>query len=94
MYLALISLEETFAYSGYNVLPSGFVLGGIARRQERHLMGSESGNFGCWGLCDLAMRTNLGSDVLEDMRDEAQTNDVGEKAKGKTKTTRRKRSRK
>ena len=93
MYLALISLEETFAYSGYNVLPSSFVLGGIARRQERHLMGSESGNYGCWGLCDLVMRTSLGSDVLEDVRDEAHTNDVGEKAKGKTKMT-RKRSKK
>ena len=70
LYLALVSLEETFAYSGYNVLPSAFVLGGIARRRERHLMGNGDGNFGCFGLVDFALRTSLGQDLVEDVREE------------------------
>ena len=73
IYLAIVSLEDTFAYSGYNVLPSGFILGGIARRQERHLMGSKPGNYGCWGLCDFVLKTSLGSDVIDNMREEQQT---------------------
>ena len=44
------------------------------------------GNFGCWGLCDFAMGSNLGSDVLEDTREEAERTRIGERAKGKGKT--------
>ncbi|MCJ1311448.1 hypothetical protein MMC25_005119 [Agyrium rufum] len=83
IYLTLISLEETFTFSGYNVLPSAFIVGGIARRQERHLMGGGLGNFGCWGLCDLAMGTSLGGDVVDDVRDEAEDKDVAGRVKGK-----------
>jgi len=72
LYLALVSLEETFAYSGYNVLPSAFILGGIARRQERHLMGDGDGNFGCLGLMDFALGTSLGQDLGEDVRGEVE----------------------
>ena len=88
MYLSAVSLEETFAYSGYNVLPSGFILAGMARRQERHFS-LDFGNYSCWGLCDFVMGTSLGSDVLEDVRDEAQADDRGEK-KGKAKAVRKK----
>lgn len=70
LYLALVSLEETFAYSGYNALPTAFILGGIARRQERHLMGDGDGNFGCLGLMDFALGTSLGQDLEEDTRGE------------------------
>lgn len=80
-FLALVSLEELFTYSGYNILPSGFILGGIARRQERHLMGGGKGNFSAYGLVDLLAGTNLGNNVLEDIEEEAEGRDVGEKSK-------------
>ena len=72
LYLALISLEETFAYSGYNVLPSGLILGGIARRRERHMMGDGEGNFGCYGVLDFVFGTSLGKDVVEDVIEEVE----------------------
>ena len=59
MYLTIVSLEETFVHSGYNVLPSGFILGGMARRQERHLMGDGDGNFSCLGVTDFVMGTSI-----------------------------------
>lgn len=83
IYLILVSLEETFAYSGYNALPSAFILGGIARRQEKHLMGDGNGNFGCFGLVDALMGTSLGTDLVDDVVDEAEEKQVGKKAKGK-----------
>jgi len=83
IYLILISLEETFAYSGYNALPSAFILGGIARRQEKHLMGDGDGNFGCFGFADALMGTSLGTDLVDDAVDEAGETQVGKKAKGK-----------
>ncbi|SLM35389.1 Fatty acid hydroxylase [Lasallia pustulata] len=83
IYLVLVSVEETFAYSGYNVLPSGFVLGGIARRQESHLMDGGRGNYGCWGLCDYVGGTSIGGVVVEDVMDEAEEKDVVQKAKGR-----------
>lgn len=60
-------------------------MGGVARRQERHLMGGGKGNFGAWGLCDLAIGTSVGSDMAEDVRDEAEKEKVVERAKGKMK---------
>ena len=84
-FLALVSLEELFVYSGYNILPSGFILGGMARRQERHLLGGGVGNFSAYGLVDLLVGTSVGSDVLEDMEDEAERKEVGKKAKSKAK---------
>lgn len=90
MYLAIVSLEETFAYSGYNVLPSGLILGGIARRQEKHLMGEGKGNYSCLGICDFVMGTSLGNDVLDDVREEADNHNVQERAKGRAKKVGRK----
>lgn len=90
MYLSLVSVEETFAYSGYNVLPSAFVLGGMARRQETHLMGNGDGNFGCFGLADFALGTSLGTDLGDDVADEAEDRKVAKKAKGKAKGVGRK----
>lgn len=89
MYLAIVSLEETFAYSGYNVLPSGFILGAIARRQERHLMGSGEGNYGSLGLIDLISGTNLGDDVLDEIHEEAEKTGMVNRTKTTTRGTRR-----
>ena len=83
LYLILISIEETFAYSGYNVLPSAFILGGIARRHEKHLMEGGHGNYGCFGLMDFCMGTSLGTDLADDMIDEAEDKQVARRAKGK-----------
>ena len=83
MYLIIVSLEETFAYSGYNVLPTAFILGGIARRQEKHLMGLDDGNFGCFGLSDFLMGTSIGDDLVDDFVDEAEDKRVGKKMKGR-----------
>ena len=85
MYLALISLEETFVYSGYNILPSAFILGGIARRQEKHLMSRGTGNYSCWGLMDLCMGTSVGSDVVSDGVEEGEKRGVGANMRGKGK---------
>ncbi|KKA16416.1 Sterol desaturase family [Rasamsonia emersonii CBS 393.64] len=58
LFVALVSLEETFAYSGYKTLPTGFFLGGVARRAEMHVIrnngGGGGGNcyFGVWGVLD------------------------------------------
>lgn len=87
MYLAIVSLEETFAYSGYNVLPSGFILGGIARRQERHLIGNGRGNYGGIGLMDLVLGTSLGDDVLDDIREETEQKDLTERVKGRVRAS-------
>lgn len=83
VYLAIVSLEETFAYSGYNALPNGFFLGEIARRQERHLMGDGKGNYGCFGLLDLVIGTSLGDDMLDDIREDADLMQIRERGKGK-----------
>ena len=90
LYLVIVSVEEVFAYSGYNVLPTAFILGGIARRQERHLMGKEAGNFGCFGLMDFALGTSLGADLMDDVVDEADDKDVSKKLKGKGKAAKKK----
>ena len=85
VYLILISLEEVFAYSGYNVLPSALILGGMARRQERHLMGIGDGNYGCFGLADVLMGSSLGTEFFGDLMDEADEKWITNTAKGKAK---------
>lgn len=76
LYLTLISLEETFAYSGYSTVPTNFVLGGIARRTDTHVMCGGDGNYGPWGLVDWIMGTSVGADVLDDLALEADKHDV------------------
>ncbi|KIW34791.1 uncharacterized protein PV07_01547 [Cladophialophora immunda] len=78
-YLILISLEETFAYSGYSTMPTNFILGGIARRTDNHLLCGGEGNFGPWGLCDWVMGTSVGADIIDDVVAEADKHDVPEK---------------
>jgi len=76
LYLALISLEGTFTHSGYAKLPTNFVLGGIATRNELHCLTRGKGNFGTWGLCDWLMGTTIGADATDDIVDEIDEADV------------------
>ena len=69
-YTALVSLEETFAYSGYSWMPLKFLLGGIAHRTEIHLFTGD-GNFGRWGLLDWILGT-LVVDGDENLSDKVQ----------------------
>ncbi|KAL9634315.1 MAG: hypothetical protein Q9164_004171 [Protoblastenia rupestris] len=89
LYLTIVSLEETFTFSGYNILPTAFILGGIARRQEQHLMGSGEGNFGCFGLFDAVVGTTLGEDLMDNVVDEANEDKINEKT-GKAKWMKKK----
>lgn len=70
LYLAIISLEETFAYCGYTVMPMSFFLGGVARRTELHLESGGHGNFGPWGLLDLIFGSNIPDGDDDDDNDE------------------------
>jgi hypothetical protein len=83
IYLTLISIEQTWTYSGYSSTPTNFVLGGIARRTDEHLLDGGDGNFGTLGLVDWVMGTSLGGDVLEDMADEAESRDLQRRAERK-----------
>lgn len=79
LYLSFISLEETFAYSGYSTVPTNFILGGIARRTDTHVLCGGDGNFGPWGLIDWVMSSSVGADVLDDVLAEGDRKDVGGK---------------
>ncbi len=76
LYLAIISLEETFTHCGYARLPTHFILGGIASRNEVHCLTAGRGNFGTWGLCDWLAGTSVGPDATDDLMDEAGEADV------------------
>ncbi|KAF1846599.1 uncharacterized protein K460DRAFT_335740 [Cucurbitaria berberidis CBS 394.84] len=78
--VAIFSLEETFVYSGYNVLPSTIMLRGMARRCDAHMMSQGEGNFGCLGVLDWCHGTTLGKDVVEDLKAEMDKHHVEEKA--------------
>ena len=80
IYLTLISIEETWTYSGYSTVPTNFILGGIARRTDSHLLEDGEGNFGTLGIADWLMGTSEGGNIMEDMGDEAQSHNVRGKA--------------
>jgi hypothetical protein len=82
VYTACISIEETFAYSGYSTVPTNFILGGIARRTENHVLCGGEGNFGPWGLVDWITGTSIGGDVMDDVGAEAEKYDVSERIDG------------
>ncbi|KAL6718106.1 hypothetical protein ACLMJK_004193 [Lecanora helva] len=90
LYLILISLEDVFAYSGYNMLPNAFILGGIARRREKHFLANGDGNYGCFGLTDLLMGTSLGIDLVDDAITEVGYRDLGKTAQPKPRDARQK----
>ncbi|KAK5952455.1 hypothetical protein OHC33_006498 [Knufia fluminis] len=76
LYLAIVSMEETFTHCGYARLPTHFILGGIARRNEVHCLTGGRGNFGTWGLCDWLAGTSIGTDATDDIMDEVEESDV------------------
>jgi hypothetical protein len=78
--IAFFSLEETFVYSGYNILPSTIMLRGMARRADAHMMSEGEGNFGSLGVLDWIHDTTLGKDVMDDLKAEMEKHHVEEKA--------------
>jgi hypothetical protein len=79
--LALSSLEETFIYSGYSVLPSTIIMSGMARRTEGHYHSGGKGNFGPTGILDWCCSSGVkgigkGEDVKGDIEDEMDKRDV------------------
>ncbi|KAH8697362.1 sterol desaturase family [Talaromyces proteolyticus] len=81
IFLALVSLEETFTHSGYSALPMGILLGGMARRTELHVISGGDGNYGAWGILDWVGGSTVGgSDSIEDdVREEIAALDIDEK---------------
>jgi hypothetical protein len=67
LFLSTVSLEETFAYSGYTVMPTSFFLGGMARRTDGHLLEDGEGNFGPWGILDWIFGTSIGDSIEDDI---------------------------
>ncbi|KUM64664.1 hypothetical protein ACN42_g2402 [Penicillium freii] len=77
LYLLFISVEETFAYSGYTVMPTTLFLGGMARRTDMHLLMGGSGNYGPWGVVDWILGTTVGEPQSDDeTSDEADERDA------------------
>jgi hypothetical protein len=72
LFVGLISLEETFTYSGYRSLPFGFLLGGAARRAELHVTNGGDGDYGVWGVLDwlFGSRAENNVDGLDDDEDD------------------------
>ncbi|KAF1994445.1 hypothetical protein P154DRAFT_527080, partial [Amniculicola lignicola CBS 123094] len=66
--LALTSLEDTFVYSGYSILPSTIMLRGMARRCDAHMMTAGEGNYGPLGVLDWVNGTTVGGDVVDDFK--------------------------
>lgn len=81
-YLSLVSLEETFAFSGYTIMPTSFLLGGIARRTDEHLLSGGDGNFGPSGVVDWCCGTSIGdTDIQDDVMEELEDHEVEEMAR-------------
>jgi hypothetical protein len=78
--IAFFSLEETFVYSGYNILPSTIMLRGMARRTDAHMLTEGDGNFGSLGVLDWCHGTTLGKDVVDDLKAEMEKHDVKERS--------------
>ncbi|KAF2873733.1 hypothetical protein BDV95DRAFT_489073 [Massariosphaeria phaeospora] len=78
--VGLFSLEETFTYSGYNVLPSTIMLRGMARRNDAHMMSKGKGNYGPFGVLDWAHGTTLGGDVMDDLHKEMDKHNVDDRS--------------
>ncbi|KAK4099242.1 hypothetical protein N658DRAFT_404754, partial [Parathielavia hyrcaniae] len=63
VYVALATLDETLAMSGYKVVAplGGILLGGVARRTAAHYASGGRGNFGGWGVLDWVHGTGTGT---------------------------------
>ena len=91
LYSAVVSIEETFAYSGYTIMPTSFFLGGIARRIDMHLLTDGDGNFGPWGILDWICGTTVGnSTVEEDLLEEFEDHEIEDRVKRALEASKRK----
>ena len=91
LYLVVVSIEETFAYSGYTIMPTSFFLGRIARHVDMHLITSAQGNFAPWGILDWICGTAVGdSPVEDDLLDELEDREVESKVKRALEASKRK----
>lgn len=77
--VAFFSLEETFVYSGYDILPSTIMIRGMARRMDAHMLSEGDGNYGSIGVLDWCHGTTLGKDVVEDLKAEIKKHNMEEK---------------
>jgi hypothetical protein len=80
--LAICTVEETVAMSGYTVVP-GIIMGGIVQRSAIHYAGKGTSNYGSWGMLDWVSGTSKGRDVLEDVKREADKHRVKERSSKK-----------
>lgn len=71
LFVALCTLEDTLAQSGYTIVP-GFVMSGIGQRCAVHYASGGSANFGAYGILDWLHGTGQGRDVLDDLQKEAE----------------------
>lgn len=83
LFVGLVTFEDTITMSGYTIVP-GIIMGGIARRNAAHYgaghCGSDSGNYGAWGVLDWVGGTGIGGrDLRDDVRDEAAKHRVRER---------------
>ncbi|KAJ6022958.1 hypothetical protein N7460_013353 [Penicillium canescens] len=91
LYLSIISIEETFVYSGYTIMPTSFFLGGIARRTDMHLLLGAEGNFGPWGILDWVFGTTVGdTDLEDDIMDELEEHEIEDKMRRAVQSSKRK----
>ncbi|KAJ5097055.1 hypothetical protein N7456_007776 [Penicillium angulare] len=91
LYLAIVSVEESFAYSGYTIMPTKFFLGGIARRTDEHLLSEGEGNFGPWGVLDWIFSTTIGeSNVEEDIMAEMDEAEIEEQVRKRLEASKKK----
>lgn len=87
LFVGLVTFEDTMTMSGYTIVP-GLLMGGITRRNAAHYgaghCGSDSGNYGAWGVLDWVGGTGMGGrDVEDDVRDEAAKHRVRERGEKK-----------
>lgn len=81
--LAIVSLEDSFTYSGYNVLPSSIILPGMARRRDLHYLTKGEGNYAPLGVLDWCHGTGCDegeNDVQDDFEEEIEKHDVKRRA--------------
>jgi len=91
LYLAIVSIEETFAYSGYTIMPTSFFLGGIARRTDMHLIEGGLGNFGPLGLLDWVCGTTVGDrDLEDDLANELEEHEIDDQVRKALEASKRK----
>lgn len=63
-------------------MPTSFLLGGIARRTDMHLMEDGAGNFGPWGVLDWICGTTVGNrDFEDDVMDEMEEHEIEERVR-------------